>query len=312
VEQKIHSRKCGEAKFSKRKHVSIFFCKQVKEALADTLPVIPKLFKDSCLSHMYYYRRMQYHIKLVVSDIDGTLAPHARHDVSDVVREAIIAVENKGIVVAAVSGRPYAMAKQTLNVLGISGLCVLDGGATIVDTRTDENIWRQWLSIAKVKEILTLILPYCTEIIYTEGDNIVEVAGIDIDFVDAETPSIFPLVDSARESELKAILDTIQGIDYYFLDSVHPRTLQSHRAVQITHHEATKQHGVEALRGILHIPIENTLAIGDGDNDIALFRSAVLKIAMGNGTDALKAKADYITGSLEDDGFAQAMYEYIL
>lgn len=59
------------------------------------------------------------------------------------------------------------------------------------------------------------------------------------------------------------------------------------------------------------IPIENTLAIGDGDNDLTLFSSAAIKIAMGNGTEALKQAADYVTGTLEEDGFVEAMEKFV-
>ena len=51
--------------------------------------------------------------------------------------------------------------------------------------------------------------------------------------------------------------------------------------------------------------------LGDGDNDIALFQSAVIKIAVGNATEKLKAAADDVVASFEDDGFVQAMQKYV-
>lgn len=251
-------------------------------------------------------------IQLVLSDIDGTLAPHVRHEVSDVVRQTIIELEEKGIVVAAVTGRPFALAKQTFNVLGISGLCVLDGGATIVDTETGANIWKCWLDAGKTRALVEALLPYSKAMIYTEGDAIIDASEIDVATVVDETPSIFALTDPNREAELVGLLNGIEGINFFFLDGVHPVTFETHRSVQITHAEATKHHGVEMLRQTLNIPLENTLAIGDGDNDLALFRSAAVKVAMGNGTDTLKQAADYVTGTLEDDGFVEAMEKFIL
>ena len=251
-------------------------------------------------------------LKLVLTDLDGTVAPHARHEISDAVRQAIIDVENKGIVVAAVTGRPYDFSKQALNVLGISGLCVVDGGATIVDTQTEEIVWKQWLSAARTKAIIEAILPYSDAIIYTTGVNILDADMIDTNLITEDTANIFALIDPTKEHDLVQELDAIEGIDYYVLDGVHPFTFEPHRAVQINDHQATKHHGVEALREILHIPIEQTLAIGDGDNDIALFRSAAIKVAMGNATEGLKKNADFITATLNEDGFVQAMQKYIL
>ena len=83
-------------------------------------------------------------------------------------------------------------------------------------------------------------------------------------------------------------------------------------AIQVTHVAATKFHGVEALRKIVGINKEHSMAIGDGNNDLPLFRNAALKIAMGNATDLLKADADYIVGSVDEDGFAQAIDRFVL
>jgi hydroxymethylpyrimidine pyrophosphatase-like HAD family hydrolase len=60
------------------------------------------------------------------------------------------------------------------------------------------------------------------------------------------------------------------------------------------------------------VPVEQTLAIGDGTNDLPLFKSAFVKVAMGNATEELKAAADFVVGTLEEDGFAEAMEKYIL
>lgn len=255
---------------------------------------------------------MKTQIKLVVSDIDGTLVSHARHEVSALVREAVIAVENKGVIMAAVSGRPYVLAKATLNVLGVEGPCVMDGGATIVDSRTDKNIWKQWIDIKTTKSIVEKIMPYSIAIAYTEGNKLIDTPLIDIDTIIVETPAIFALIDKEKETELRSVMASFEDVDFYILDGVHPDTYEPHRAIQITHHLATKHHGVEALRKMLNIPMEETLAIGDGDNDIALFRSAAIKVAMGNATEGLKQKADFVTGSLQEDGFAQAMNKFIL
>jgi Cof subfamily protein (haloacid dehalogenase superfamily) len=251
-------------------------------------------------------------IKLVLTDIDDTIAPHARHEVSDAVRQAIVAVEDKGIMIAAVSGRPFALAQPTLNVLGVTGLCISDGGATIVDVVTGENIWKQWLSARQVREILELVLPFSKLVIYKEGVDLVDAEAIDPVLIDADAPSIFAMIDESREAELKALLDTVPGIYTYFLNGMHPVTHEGSRALQITHEAATKQHGVEALRERLGIPIEYTLAIGDGDNDIALFRSASIKVAMGNATDQLKAEADHVVGTFDEDGFVEAMQRFVL
>jgi Cof subfamily protein (haloacid dehalogenase superfamily) len=55
---------------------------------------------------------------------------------------------------------------------------------------------------------------------------------------------------------------------------------------------------------------ENSIAIGDGDNDMAMLQRCGHGIAMGNGDEELKKAAEYITDSVEDDGLFKAFIEY--
>ena len=57
---------------------------------------------------------------------------------------------------------------------------------------------------------------------------------------------------------------------------------------------------------------EDTYAFGDGYNDQAMFKEAGTGITMGNGVDALKEKADYITDSIENNGIYNALRHFKL
>jgi Cof subfamily protein (haloacid dehalogenase superfamily) len=58
------------------------------------------------------------------------------------------------------------------------------------------------------------------------------------------------------------------------------------------------------------IPRENTIAIGDSDNDRRMIEYAAFGIAMGNADDEIKQIADDVTGSVENGGIAQAFRKY--
>ena len=60
------------------------------------------------------------------------------------------------------------------------------------------------------------------------------------------------------------------------------------------------------------IPTEEIATIGDGHNDILMFRKSGLSIAMGNAADAVKAAASVTTDSFADEGFAKAIERFIL
>jgi Cof subfamily protein (haloacid dehalogenase superfamily) len=61
------------------------------------------------------------------------------------------------------------------------------------------------------------------------------------------------------------------------------------------------------LANSLGIELSQVAALGDGQNDIEMLREAGLGIAMGNASDAVKSAADWITGTNDEDGVAQAV-----
>ena len=82
--------------------------------------------------------------------------------------------------------------------------------------------------------------------------------------------------------------------------------------VEVFSSGASKGNALRALQEYLGITKEETAAIGDGENDLSMFREAGLKIAMGNAVSLLKEKADRITASNNQDGVAKAVESFIL
>ena len=59
-----------------------------------------------------------------------------------------------------------------------------------------------------------------------------------------------------------------------------------------------------------NIKKEEILTIGDQNNDIELLKAGGIAVAMGNATDELKACADYITDTIDNDGFVKAIEKF--
>lgn len=64
--------------------------------------------------------------------------------------------------------------------------------------------------------------------------------------------------------------------------------------------------GIQKVCELLDLDIEDTIAFGDGANDIGMFQTAGTAVAMGNGSDAAKASADLVTAPLTEDGIRKA------
>lgn len=78
----------------------------------------------------------------------------------------------------------------------------------------------------------------------------------------------------------------------------------------ITAREADKGKGLEVMAEYLGLDISETMAFGDGGNDISIIRQAGVGVAMGNAADEVKASADYVTTSVDDDGVMNALRHF--
>lgn len=77
--------------------------------------------------------------------------------------------------------------------------------------------------------------------------------------------------------------------------------------LEITKKGTTKGKGLHILADLLNIPMEQTMACGDTQNDMDILQAAAIGVAMGNATEEVKQNADFVTLSNEEDGVAYAI-----
>ena len=82
--------------------------------------------------------------------------------------------------------------------------------------------------------------------------------------------------------------------------------------LDVTSPLANKGQVVTELARRLAIPATAIMTFGDMPNDVLMFTRSGFSVAMGNASDAVKAKASAVTDSNEDDGFAKAVERFIL
>ena len=81
--------------------------------------------------------------------------------------------------------------------------------------------------------------------------------------------------------------------------------------LDITHPLANKGVALSEIARLLTVPLPEIAVIGDGANDVSMFVRSGLSIAMGNACPAVKRAADFVTDSNRDDGFANAVEQFI-
>lgn len=73
-----------------------------------------------------------------------------------------------------------------------------------------------------------------------------------------------------------------------------------------------KASGAERVAQYYGLKMEEVMAFGDGGNDISIVQAAGVGVAMDNACDELKAVADYVTTSVDDDGVYNALKHFEL
>ena len=264
-------------------------------------------------------------ISLLVSDVDGTLVTRDKQLTPRTV-EAIGALGRAGIGFTVVSSRPprglsllFDRFRPLLPFGGFNGGSIVDpaDGTVLEETLLPPAATRRALDVFDAAGVGAWVFgggewlirdpagPHVEHERSTIGFEPRVVAG----FADAMLERVGKLVgvsgDHARLASCEAEVRTLLGGGVSALRS-QPYYLD------ITHPDATKGRFVRSLSRRLSIPLAEIAVIGDADNDVFMFEEAGFSIAMGNATDAVKARADAVTVSNAEDGFADAVARLVL
>jgi Cof subfamily protein (haloacid dehalogenase superfamily) len=264
-------------------------------------------------------------IRLVVADIDGTLVTHDKR-VTPATRSAIERLRAVGIRFTVISSRPPRGIKVVGDVVGLTEPVPAFNGGLVVGPDL-HTVLREKLLEAIVAERLLRRLQQLNvgAWVYTDRDWFVlhehgpyvrhEIHAVQYsptvvnDFSGVALNRVAKIVGVSEDFEALAVAEKI--VQHEFEGAVSATRSQKYY-LDITHPLANKGEGVLLISELLDIPTENIATIGDMQNDIFMFRRSGLSIAMGNASDDVKAAAQYLTTSNEDEGFANAMEKYIL
>lgn len=275
---------------------------------------------------------------LVILDLDGTILSLAHAEkVSPAVRSAVAAVQAVGIPVTIATGRTLDYLRQHLTtVLQLQTPAVTTQGAVIGDPVSGAVLDEVTMPLAAARLVAEWVERerQTTVFYFNEPDgqlrlyqNILAADPATLDFHDhvfgaprTLMPSFLTkLAAPQAHPPLKFIIDNdpIQAGD---LTPVLQRTFGRELYITRTHArlvEGTalgvdKGAGVRKLCALLGIDPQRVLAIGDNDNDIPLLQAVGFGVAMGNGAPGVKAIAQWIAPTIDEDGAAVALEKLVL
>ena len=263
--------------------------------------------------------------RAIALDLDGTLTNHDKV-VTPRTRQALLQAESKGAIIILASGRPtYGIVPvaECLELEKRGGYILSYNGGNIVNAKTGEKLFSQFLPDAVIpilykyaKEKNHALLGYAGNEIITEMPNdqyVKEESRINkmnirkVDnLLDALEPHPTKLLMTGdptdmikAEEELVEILGEKMDIFRsapFFLELV-PKGID-------------KAQSLLRLLSKINLTPADLMAFGDGYNDLSMLKLAGVGVAMANAAPEVRADADYVTLSNEEDGVAEALLHF--
>ena len=261
-------------------------------------------------------------IKMIATDIDGTILKWD-YQFSPEVKKCIKKMCERNIKVVLVTGRMHRAALGVSEELGLNTPIVSYQGALVKDN-TGKTLYQKDLSpetacqiIKWAKDNNVHINLYMDDVLYVENDNETVRQYTDARFIDYKVCKF----DDLEIKNVKKILaikygdaDTVTKWVKY-LRKEYPELYivkSTPYFCEIADKQATKGLAVDFLCKQYGISKDEVLAIGDQDNDIELLKSGGIAVAMGNATEDLKKCANFITDTVDNDGWVKAIEKYCI
>ncbi|MDD2436591.1 MAG: Cof-type HAD-IIB family hydrolase [Massilibacteroides sp.] len=254
-------------------------------------------------------------IKAIFFDIDGTLVSFNTHEIPASTKKALTELREKGIRLFIATGRH----KLAINNLGdevFDGFVTMNGsycidqqGKTVYKHRIPtKDIERLRHYLNEDESFPCILVQERSMLLNYKNEKVEEV--LDLlnfpqppigDFRKVPADGVYQLIAFFDVDQEKRIMEILSGCESTRWCSLFTDVVPS---------GSNKSVGIDRLLEYYGISIEETMAFGDGGNDIAMLEHVGLGVAMGNSDDKVKQSADYVTDSVDCDGIYNALKRF--
>lgn len=251
--------------------------------------------------------------KIAFFDVDNTLVSHTQHDIPASTLRALYQLQENDIKVFLATGRHYCeLDELPMHDFPFDGYVLLTGQLCLdkelnilyhhpFDKEDQKNI----VEVFSEKETATMLVNQKDCYINIVNDYIKKIS----ESYTSDTPKIQSycgedIYQASLFTDLKDAQRIIQKLPNCKLVS------WSDDGFDIISKTGGKTIGIQKICEHYNIDIQDTMAFGDGDNDIDMLKKVGLGICMGNGTKEAKDAADFVTKHIDEDGIAYALQYY--
>lgn len=260
--------------------------------------------------------------KLIAMDLDGTLN-NDRKVITEKTRAALMDAQERGIRLALASARPSPglfRERDALRLQDYGGILMSYNGGRIVDAATNEVLFETSMDTEETRRVLRRLESLPVTPILDDGVRfyVQDKNGYKVDY---------ECMNNRMEcTEVENLADFLDFAPVKILMSVQPEALAEVQAqiaaflpeslvvvqtaafyLEVIPRSINKGQGIADICRTLGIPEAAVIAFGDAENDIPMLRAAGVGVAMGNAAEKVKAAADMVTGSNNEDGIAAAL-----
>jgi len=261
--------------------------------------------------------------RLIAIDVDDTLLTDDL-EVTEGTKRALAAAVAQGCVVTLATGRMYPSAVKIATPLGLNVPIITYQGALIKNLIDGEVLYERPVPEDVALEVVAFAEEKGLHLQAYENDRLIALEDND----KAKAYSALTNVPYEVQSDFRAIakrgttkllmIDEPEALDALIPELRDRLGARAHvtkskpHYLEVVHPEATKGHALLHLAAHYGIPREETIAVGDSWNDHEMIESAGLGVAMGNAVESLKAVADYVTATNNEEGVREVVEKFIL
>lgn len=256
-------------------------------------------------------------IKLVASDIDGTLLEEGSSQLNPELYDVIKQLKEKDVLFAAASGRSYSSIRSVFGPIEHDMIFISENGANVVCRGYE--IFSAPLNKKDAQDLITYarnmpdfhIVASTTGPAYLEDNDqalhdwLINGYKMDIRVVDdilAEEVDFIKIALFRREG----VAEIAPQVVAEWKDRFHV-VVSGQCWIDFMDYAADKGNAIQSIQNYLHISKEETMAFGDNYNDIGMMNSAGSSYAVEGAQDAVKEAAKYETGSVEENGVLKVL-----
>lgn len=258
-------------------------------------------------------------IKAIFIDIDGTLR-NSERELSIKTIDTIKKVTENGILVILCSGRPRKYTEKISRECFASKYIITSSGGNIFDYEQNKVLYINKMDKEAIIKLYEIANPTDVRFIMNVGEGRVvnkvkhpdqEIKlGEDIKSFVYNNDVVQCTIADSDFDKIKNLIPKIEQVENVEIKNGHKSLLdikfKDDKTIfcDIANIDCNKGTAIKKLLEILNIKKEETIAIGDDNNDLSMFEQVGYKVAVANAIDIVKEKADEITLSNDDDGVA--------